>query len=210
MKLELISALAVAATLALLTVYINLPRKSENGAYLYTLSGKNLESMQALQGASGMTIQQVISENIQGELRKGEFETTVQGVRNLTSDYGGRVPILHMGLENEIWSGTLTCKVPTDNVTSFTFSVRKLINDHGKVTHISIDVTETEVNQTQTQEIPVSQINMYLYERAEGTSPLMDQIGAVVPLLTTSLVWIAEGLIVGVPLCFASSESSFW
>lgn len=204
MKLELISALAVAATLALLAVYTNLPRISENQGYLYTLSRNGLESTQALQGTSGMVTQQFISENIQGELRKGEFETTVQGVRNLTSSYGGRVPVLHMSFENEMWSGTLICEVPTDNVTSFTFGARKLVKDHGKVTHISIDVTETEVNQTQTQGIPVSEINMYLYERAEGTSPLVDQIGAVVPLLTTGLVWIAEGLIVGVPLCFVS------
>jgi len=89
-------------------------------------------------------------------------------------------------------------------VTTFTFEVRKLINDHGKVTHISIDVSETEVNETQTAEMPVSVVSMYVYERAGGSSPFADQLGGVVPLLTTSLVWIAEGLIVGVPLCFAS------
>jgi hypothetical protein len=109
-----------------------------------------------------------------------------------------------MGYENEVWSGTLTCKVPTDNVTSFTFDVRRLVNAHGKVTHISIDVSEVEVNQTQTVEAPLSEVNMYLYEHAEGTSPFLDQLGAIVPMLTTGLVWIAEGLIIGVPLCFAS------
>ena len=45
---------------------------------------------------------------------------------------------------------------------------------------------------------------MYLYEQAGGASPLVDQVGGIVPVLTTGLVWIAEGLIVGVPLCFAS------
>jgi hypothetical protein len=45
---------------------------------------------------------------------------------------------------------------------------------------------------------------MYLYEHAGDSSPLVDQLGGIVPVLTTGLVWIAEGLIVGVPLCFAS------
>ena len=202
MKLELMSALAVAVTLALLAVYTNLPKRPERGVSLYTQSEKDLSSVPS--GLPGVSIQQVISENIQGELRKGEFETTVQGLKNLTADYGGRVPALHMGYENEVWSGTLTCKVPTDNVTSFTFDVRTLINLHGKVTHISIDVSEVEVNQSQTPETPLSEVSMYLYEHAEGGSPFLDQLGAVVPLLTTGLVWIAEGLIVGVPLCFAS------
>jgi hypothetical protein len=199
MKLELISALAVAVTLALLAVYTNLPGKPETGAYLYTQSTK--EGIQSLSGAS---TQQVILENIQGELRKGEFETTVQGVKDLASGYAGKIPTLHMSYENEVWTGTLTCKVPTDNVTSFTFDVRKLINDHGKVTHISIDVNEIEVNQTQSPETQFSEVSIYLYEHEEGTSPFLSQLGAIVPLLTTGLVWIAEGLIIGVPLCFAS------
>jgi len=108
-----------------------------------------------------------------------------------------------MAYDNELWSGTLECKLPTDNVTWFTFEVRNLINVHGKVTHILIDVNEVEVNQTQTPEIPLSDISIYLQEHVEGSSPFMNQLGAVVPLLTTSLLWIAEGLIVAVPLCFA-------
>ena len=202
MKLELVSALAVAVTLALLAVYVSLPRRAGN-EFQSSISKSGL-GPDSFGGSAQQVTQQVIQENIQGELRKGEFETTVQGVRDLTSGYGGSVPVLHMGYDNDVWSGTLTCKVPTDNVTTFTFEVRKLINDHGKVTHISIDVSETEVNQSQTAETPVSVVSMYLYERAGGSSPFADQLGGVVPLLTTSLVWIAEGLIVGVPLCFAS------
>ncbi len=197
-KLELISAVAVAVTLALLAVYANLPGRSQTVGHLFS------DSTSGLRDAFGVSTQQVILENIQGELRKGEFEITVQGVKDLASVYGGRVPVLHMGYENEVWSGTLTCKVPTDNVTSFTFDVRRLVNAHGKVTHISIDVSEVEVNQTQTVEAPLSEVSMYLYEHVEGTSPFLDQLGAIVPMLTTGLVWIAEGLIIGVPLCFAS------
>lgn len=198
MKLELISAVAVAVTLAFLAVYANLPGRSQTVGHLFS------DSTSGLRDAFGVSTQQVILENIQGELRKGEFEITVQGVKDSASVYGGRVPVLHMGYENEVWSGTLTCKVPTDNVTSFTFDVRRLVNAHGKVTHISIDVSEVEVNQTQTVEASLSEVSMYLYEHVEGTSPFLDQLGAIVPMLTTGLVWIAEGLIIGVPLCFAS------
>lgn len=200
-KVELMSAVVVAVMLALLAVYTNLPRRPETGAQL---SSESTSKLQDAFGVSSQSTQQVISKNIQGELRKGEFEITVQGVKDLTSSYGGRVPALHMGYDNDVWSGTLTCKVPTDNVTSFTFDVRRLVNQHGKVTHIAIDVSEVDVNQSQTGETALSEVSMYLYENAGGSSPLVDQLGGIVPVLTTGLVWIAEGLIVGVPLCFAS------
>lgn len=203
MKVELMSAVAVAATLGLLAVYAGLPRRPEPFPAYLSKAGLSVDKLQEAFGGSSQPTQ-VVSENIQGELRKGEFETTVQGVKDLASVYGGRVPALHMGYDNDAWSGTLTCKVPTENVTSFTFDVRKLVNDHGKVTHISIDVSEVEVNQTQAAETPLSEVSMYLYEQAGGASPLVDQLGGIVPVLTTGLVWITEGLIVGVPLCFAS------
>ena len=201
MKVELMSAVAMAVTLAFFAVYTSLPKISGTLSYPSYMSKEEISS---LSNAFGESTQQVILENIQGELRKGEFETTVQGVKDLASVYGGSVPTLHMGYDNDLWSGTLTCKVATDNVTSFTFDVRKLISDHGKVTHISIDVSEVEVNQTQTAETPVSEVSMYLYEQAGSSSPFVDQLGGVVPVLTIGLMWIAEGLVVGVPLCFAS------
>jgi hypothetical protein len=201
MRLELMSAVVVAVMLALLAVYANLPPRSETGGQ--SLS-ESVSKLRDAFGVSSQSIQQVISENIQGEVRKGEFEITIQGVKDLASGYGGRVPVLHMGYDNDVWSGTLTCKVPTDNVTSFTFDVRRLVNQHGKVTHISIDVSEVEVNQSQMGETIFSEVSMYLYEHAGGSSPLVDQLGGIFPVLTTGILWIAEGLIVGVPLCFAS------
>jgi hypothetical protein len=204
MRVELMSAVAVAVTLGLLAVYASMPGRPEPIPAYLSKAGLSADAIQKALGGSSQPTQQIISENIQGELRKGEFETTVQGVKDLASVYGGRVPALHMGYDNDAWSGTLTCKVPTDNVTSFTFDVRRLVNDHGKVTHISIDVSEVEINQTQAAETPFSEVSMYLYEQRGGASPFVDQFGGIVPVLTTGLVWIAEGLIVGVPLCFAS------
>lgn len=199
MKLELVLAILMTLAIASSAIYASLPRTPDNRTVSFLRSTKSVDQS-ALQGTS---IQQVITENIQGQLRKGEFETTVEGLKNLTLVYGGRIPSLHMAYDNELWSGTLECKLPTDNVTWFTFEVRKLVNAHGKVTHILIDVNEIEVNQTQTPEIPLSDISFYLQEYVEGSSPFMNQLGAVVPLLTTGLLWIAEGLIVAVPLCFA-------
>lgn len=200
--MELMAALVVAVTLGLFASYVSLPRRTGIEFQSYML--KSSFGPESLGRSSQPVTQQIIQENIQGELKKGEFENTIQGVKSLTSDYGGSVPVLHMGYDNDVWSGTLTCRVPTDNVTTFTFEVRNLINDHGKVTYISIDVTETEVNQSQTAETPLSEVNMYLFERAGGSSPLVDQLGGIVSVLTTGLVWIAEGIIVGVPLCFTS------
>jgi hypothetical protein len=205
MKLELVLAILMTVTIASLVIYGSLPKAQDRGTTLYITDAKSALSWSSIQSGSTqqITTQQIITENIQGELREGEFETTVEGLKNLTLVYGGRMPNLHMAYDNELWSGTLKCKLPTDNVTWFTFEVRRLINAHGKVTHILIDVNEVEVNQTQTPEIPLSDISIYLQEYAEGASPFMNQLGAVVPLLTTGLLWIAEGLIVAVPLCFA-------
>ncbi len=198
MKLELVLAILMTLAIASLAIYASLPKNPDRTVlYIQSIRSYGSSSFQ------GTSTQQVITENIQGELRKGEFETTVEGLKNLTLVYGGRIPSLHMAYDNELWSGTLECKLPTDNVTWFTFEVRRLINAHGKVTHILIDVNEVEVNQTQTPEIPLSDISIYLQEYVEGSSPFMNQLGAVVPLLTTGLLWIAEGLIIAVPLCFA-------
>jgi hypothetical protein len=201
-KLELFLAILMTVTIASLVIYGSLPKAQDSGTTLYVTDAKSA-SYWAQPATQGTSTQQIITENIQGELRKGEFETTVEGLKNLTLVYSGRIPNLHMTYDNELWSGTLKCKLPTDNVTWFTFEARILINDHGKVTHILIDVNEVEVNQTQTPEIPLSDISIYLQEYVENASPFMNQLGAVVPLLTTGLLWIAEGLIVAVPLCFA-------
>ena len=106
--------------------------------------------------------------------------------------------------ENELWSGWLTCKLPTENVTVFTFDVRKLIGERGKVTHISIDIIEEEVNETEWPETQLSEVNISLKEFVEGESPILSQLGTVLSYLTTALLWITQGIILGAPLCFAS------
>ncbi len=202
--MELALAIVMAIILSALTVYVNQPRPPEGtGGSFDSFSGA------ALSGRTSSTtteVQQVVRENIEGELAKGSFETVVKTLKNLTYGYGGIIPNLNMIYENELWTGTLNCKIPTENVASFTFDARRLISANGKVTHISVSITETVVNQTGLFEKPLSEVSIDLKESADGggETPIMSQMKTVVSWLFTGLVWIAQGLIIGVPLCFVS------
>lgn len=194
-KIEAASAAVMATILLVCAAYFSQPRPEEGTFSL-------LSSESATSQRNYLSTQQVISENVQGELNSGSFEVVVQSLKNLTDYYDGKMPYLNMLYENDLWHGDMNCKIPTENVTTFTFDVRQLISAHGKVTHISISVTETETNQTGQDEQQLSTITIALKEVAEGSSPIMNQIGIAVPYLVTSLVWVAEGLIIIVPLSF--------
>ncbi len=202
--MELALAIVMAIILSALTVYVNQPRPPEK-----TVGSSASFSGAALSGRTSSTtteVQQVVRENIEGELAKGSFETVVKTLKNLTYGYGGIIPNLNMIYENELWTGTLDCKIPTENVASFTFDVRQFISANGKVTHISVTITETVVNQTGLLEKPLSEVSIGLKESADGggETPIMSQMKTVASWLLTGLAWIAQGLIIGVPLCFVS------
>jgi hypothetical protein len=205
---ELVAAIIMAFALSALAVYVSRPTQT-GSLYVPTRgSASQADTLQALRSEWGLgsssNVQQTIKENIRGELRKDTFETVVSGLRNLTSLYSGIVPYLSMVYESESWSGAMTCSVPTENVADFTFGARKLINENGKVTYITVSVTETIVNQTGLAENQFSDVSIGLTESAGGASPVLSQIGLVVPWLVNGLVWVAQGLIIGVPLCFVS------
>ena len=200
MKKELALAVVLSIALVALVSLINLRNQSQEYQDSLQINPYKKGSLAEMQS---MSVKQVIRENIVGELQKGFFEIIVRELKNLTSIHGGRMPRLQMFYESEVWKGELTCKIPTDNVTSYTFDVRALISNHGKVTYISISVTEIEINATAQQQETMSDVSISLKELAEGgQSPLISQLGAVVPWLTTSLIWIAQGLIITVPLSF--------
>jgi hypothetical protein len=203
-KIELVFAIIMAVVISALAIYANLPKQADNLSISQRgLSPQTLTSNNP-QGSNGAGIQQSVSENIQGEMRTGSFESTVEGLKTLTFDFGGIIPYLSMSYDGGLWSGTLDCNVPTENVTSFTFTVRQLISVNGTVTHIAITTTEAIMNQTIPAEQQFSSVSIGLREVSGGASPAMDQLGAAVPWLVTGLVWVGEGLIVGVPLCFVS------
>jgi hypothetical protein len=197
-KIELASAIAMVIVLSSLTIMYSSKPQPDYGFNGYrTLDPGKLNALEGMPA-----IQQIINENIQGELRSGSFETVIRSLRNLTSYYDGRMPYLSMQYENDLWHGNANCKIPTENVTDFTIDVRQLISDSGKVTHISITVTEEETNQTSQAEAPMSTVTIALYEVAEGGSAIPSQIGAAISWLVTPLLWVAEGLVIIVPLSF--------
>lgn len=149
-------------------VYMSQP--APTNSLLGAQTRSSVSQAESLQGASepvGMfsgSVQETISENIRGEVRRDSFEAVVGGVKNLTFKFGGMVPRLSMVYGNEYRSGSMSCRVPTDNVTDFTFGVRKIMSDNGKVTYIAVSVTETIVNQTGPAEDQFSDISIDLNE----------------------------------------------
>ena len=146
----------------------------------------------------------LISETIEGELKKGTFEDVISRLEILTEDKHGYVKSLNMIYEVQVWSGLMICKVPPTNVTSFTFGARAIIEANGTVTYINISVEDINVTQ-QSQENTYSTINLNLKEiKPENGAGIGASLAPVVSILTTSFLWIAQGLIIGIPLCFAS------
>lgn len=203
-KVELAFAIIMAVVISTLAIFANQPSHEVNYAGPGLLSNENPMARNAYGLSEVSGIQQRVTENIEGEMRKGSFESTVESLRALTFHYSGTIPYLSLAYANEFWSGTLNCEIPTENVTSFTFGVRQLISANGTVTHITISITQTKVNQTGSAEEQLSEVSIGLREVSRGGSPIVDQLGAAFPWLATGLVWVAEGLILGVPLCFVS------
>jgi len=198
-KMEIILAVTLAISLSISVIYLSQPRCGTRW-YAMPLSFQSKTSWE-----SGLSnVEKIVEENIVGELRKGFFETVIEDIKNLTFHYGGRMPYLNMIYEDDLWSGWMKCKVPSENMTMFTFDVRRLIDEYGKVTYITVRVTEIEANQTQPPETHFSEVTISLKELIEGQSPILSQLATVTSYLTTALIWIVQGIIFGVPLCFAS------
>ena len=202
--------ICLAAVLSILMVIFVVYSDIKNGEEYYPAekflaqetSSKSYGSPSSTEGQQYF---KVISETINGELNRGAFEGVISDLEILTEEMKGYVKSLYMTYEDRVWSGTMISKVPPTNVTSFTFSARAIIEVNGTVTYINISVENVNASQ-QSQEDTYSTINLYLTETKpeNGKNGILCSIMSALPILTTSLVWIAEGLIIGVPLCFAS------
>jgi hypothetical protein len=145
----------------------------------------------------------IITEAIVGELKRGTFENVVNRLETLTEEKNGYVKTLSMTYQDEVWNGLLICKVPPKDVTSFTFNARAIIEANGTVTYISINIENSATQQS--QEDNYSTINLNLREiKPENGVDIGAMVAPVLSILATSFSWIAQGLIIGVPLCFAS------
>lgn len=90
---------------------------------------------------------------------------------------------------------------------SFTIETRQEIDENGRVVTIEIDIREFTPSQNTTDIEQYSTIKTFLseeFEEEKDTPEPVIQLMSVFPIVVTGLVWVAEGLIVGVPLCFAS------
>lgn len=98
----------------------------------------------------------------------------------------------------------MICKVPSSNVTSFTFNARAIIDDNGTVTYVNINV-DYLVETQQGENASYSTITFDLAEtKPEGKFELGVSLGPILSILSTSLWWIFQGIVVGLPLCFVS------
>jgi hypothetical protein len=204
---EIYVGLVLSILIALPAVYLNVRNETRlSPSLVSTDSQRDLEQSWGL-GSYGQETQQhlkMISETIEGELERGTFEDVVGKLEILTEEKNGYVKSLLMTYQDQVWSGLMICKVPPTNVTSFTFHARAIIESNGTVTYIRISIEDINATQ-QNQEDAYSTINLNLKEtKPENGTPMGASLGPVLSVLTTSFLWIAQGLIIGVPLCFAS------
>ncbi|MGQ9624954.1 MAG: hypothetical protein ACUVT9_06245 [Candidatus Bathycorpusculaceae bacterium] len=199
---EVFAAIALGTVVALLVFYSGLATEKNYFGFFQLTETSDIKNSNFSQDSQPRY--QLITETIEGELNKGAFEDTVSRLVTLTEEKNGYVKYLRMTYADEAWSGQMVCKVPPSNVTSFTFSARAIIDANGTVTYINISIEEVNASQEQ-QETTFSTINFNLKESKPQTGTGISlPLEPVTRILSTSLLWIAQGLAVGVPLCFAS------
>jgi hypothetical protein len=204
-KKEIGSALIMTVFVASLAVYINFYVGERAGHYGVTLS-QSLDSLKETYGLSGDAQKRVkeMRETIQAELEKGTFKHVVTQLEFLTEEKNGFVYSEYLTYVDGLWSGEMVSKIPQKNMTSFVFKTESTISANGTVIAITVSITDVTGRYTD-EEMSYATITIILNEVAGAAPPEpFVQVWSVVPLLVTGLVWIAEGLIIGVPLCFVS------
>ena len=205
-KKEASLAVLLSVVVIILAVYSNVKTAEENYSSRTPVTDETYpQNYGTLSSKDSQQHSKVISETIEGELEKGTFEQVIGDFEALTDYMEGYVKSLHMTYQDRIWSGIMICKMPPTNVTSFTFNARAIIEANGTVTYINISIEDRDASQ-QNQESTYSTINLYLKETEPQNrkNQIIASIASGLPILTTTLVWITEGLIIGIPLSFAS------
>jgi len=204
-KIEIGVAVALAVTIVVLSIFSNVTPQRNNLNYL----GQSKNSLASLSGLTQSSQErvQIMDADIQGKLKNGTFETVIPAIEALTREKGGFIVTEDLIFKDGLWSGTIVSKLPPANASAFTIAVRQKIDENGRVVLIQISIREFTPSQNATDDEYYSTIETFLIEEfeegKETPSPVI-QLMSVLPILITGLVWVAEGLIVGVPLCFAS------
>jgi len=203
---EIYIGIMLSVFIALSAVYFDM-RKEEPYSTGLLSTDSQIDSMQTW-GSNAYSQEaqraKLITETIEGELNRGTFENVISRLEILTEEKDGYVKSLRMIYQDKAWSGLMICKVPPTNVPSFVFGARAMIDANGTVTYINISIDDINATQ-QSQQDSYATINLSLKEIKPDTGP---EIGAsltpVLSVLTMCFSWIAQGLIIGIPLSFAS------
>ena len=205
-KKEVGVAVALGITIAIFSVFSNLaPQRDDT----FGLSPQSLsrESGSALISASLQDRIRIMDADIQGKLKAGTFEAVVPFIEALTREKGGFIVTEFMVFKDGLWRGEIVSKLPPTNASSFTIETRQKIDENGRVVTIEIDIREFTPSQNTTDIEQHSTIKTFLseeFEEEKDTPEPVIQLMSVFTIVVTGLVWVAEGLIVGVPLCFVS------
>ncbi len=200
-------AVLLAVLISTFAAYSNSPHLKQSFISESRLTPESvLQSMWGLSDSWAKVDQQAwqVWEIIEGELRQGTFETVVTRLEALTEAKYGYIYSEDLFFRDNLWSGEVVSKIPQENTSSFVFGTKALIEANGTVISITTTLRTTDTPD-KTEEASYSTIKISLKETAGAEPPqAITQILSVIPWLVTGLVWIAEGLIIGVPLCFVS------
>ena len=202
------AGIAIALTLAIaaLSIFYNTAPESDSFMTNYATSRSELSSLKAAYSIGSAERVQIMDTNILGKLEKGKFETVVPSIETLTREKGGYIVTEQLTFEGGLWNGEIVSKLPAPNASAFTIGIRQKIDEYGEVVRIQIDIREFTISQNMTGDEQYSTIKTLLSEEVKegGTIEPVGQLFSALPILVTGLVWIGEGLIIGVPLCFIS------
>jgi len=205
-KKEVGVAVALGLTIAIFSVFYNMAPQRDDWLGLSPQS-LSRESGSALMFASSQERIRIMDADIQGKLKAGAFEAVVPFVEALTREKGGFIVTESMIFKDGLWRGEIVSKLPPTNASSFTIETRQKIDENGRVVTIEINIREFTLSPNTTDIEQYSTIKTFLseeFEEEKDTPEPITQLMSVFPIVVTGLVWVAEGLIVGVPLCFVS------
>ena len=202
-------ALVLCSLLVGASIYANYPR-----TYTPFLSGSETTSLNPQWGlelyASPKTSQAQTSPGerkrdikhwIDGELKKGMFSYVIIKIEDETEVLGGYVNSEDLMYSDGLWHGEIVSRIPQNKSARFVFKVEELITANGTV--IAITTRIRDISETSSpQETPYATIWVILAEIGEKQGFELPVIPQIAPYLNTFFVWMATGVILGLPTYF--------
>lgn len=138
---------------------------------------------------------------IEGELRKDTFPHVIVSIEDETEVLGGYIYSEDLMYSDGLWHGEIVSRIPQNKSSRFVFKVEELITANGTVIEITTrirDISETSLS----QEAPCATIWVILEEIEEKQVFELPVIPQIAPYLNTFFVWVATGVILGLPAYF--------